>query len=211
MCLKDFSRQDDVYKHMRKFHGVEAEKQEKAKKREEKQSSSAPRQHRCHVCDALFKQRKDLYKHLRNRHDSATATKVKEQHQATKKAAYEAKKNVEKVVKDRKQEEKPAAATPSQHRCHICPASFVQRFHLYRHMRVKHGAESATKIKNQYQTARKDAAKSKQDARKIQREKTKKEAKEKRQAIIQAKRQPKEFNFARDLNRGEVCIKFRFS
>ena len=109
-------------------------------------------------------------------------------------------------------EKAAASSSQSMHECHICKTRFQKRKVLYKHLRNVHdNSQNASALIKQHQTAKKDITKSKQDARNMQREKTKKEAKEKRQAIIQAKRQPKEFNFARDLNRGEVCIKFRFS
>ena len=96
----------------------------------------------------------------------------------------------------------------STHECHICKQRFARRNALYKHLRnVHNNSQSASNARIEHQTAKKNATKDRQDTRKILKEKTKKEAKEKRQAIIQSKRQPKGFNFERDIDRGEVCNK----
>ena len=203
ICKKDFARADVLYKHVRKFHGTDAEKVAKAKRLEEKKAVAIPKQFQCRICKSFYKQRKDLYNHIRRHHDATTASALKEQYQVTKKAATDAKKSAENDEKKKKREETLKASTPSQHPCHICPASYKQKKDLYYHIRNKHDAESATAVKTQYETAKKEVAKE----RKRKREE---EKKEERQAKIQAKRQAKPFNFARDIDRGEVCIKIFF-
>ena len=99
----------------------------------------------------------------------------------------------------------------STHECHICKKRFMHRHALYKHLRnVHNNSQSASNARIEHQTAKKNATKGRQDARKILKEKNRKEAKEKRQAIIQTKRQPKGFDFTRDIDRGEVCIKIVF-
>ena len=79
----------------------------------------------------------------------------------------------------------------------------MHRHALYKHLRKVHNnSQSASNIRNEFRTAKKNATKSRQEAKKILKEKTRKETKEKRQA--------KAFNFARDIDRGEVCIEYFF-
>ncbi len=107
-------------------------------------------------------------------------------------------------AKRRDREEKMATAPTPQHPCHICSTSYVQRKSLYNHLRKAHGSDAEVKTQHKEQKKVKMAAQVAATKKRVTEEKA--EKKKKKAADKEANRQPQPFNFARDINRGQVSL-----